>query len=227
MELLLERIDSEVFSKCKNVLEIIASKYLEYCEEWDNNCDIQINMNKKYICDIYSLENGELDNGFKESIEIFNDLAEDLRFDLIEEIDDKIGLSDDFKFSSRIKTRESLIQKILKKMNEENGKIKILKLINDLLGLRIVVPSFREELNKINNLNLTQYKAFENCKIRILDRNLATGYKAYHIYIRRDNKTFPIELQIWDKEDEENNINLHTDHKEEYVKNIIEDFNKY
>ena len=44
------------------------------------------------------------------------------------------------------------------------------------------------------------------------------AYKATHIYFKQDNWNFQWELQIWNKENEINNINSHEKYKQGYVK---------
>lgn len=207
------------------IFKSIVDKYFKYCDEWDKLCDKKINLNKKQICDIYNLENGEITSEFKDYIDSFSDIAEDLKFELLCDLVENVEFTEGFKFTSRIKTRESLIQKILKKMREDDGKFSIKKCINDLLGLRIIDIDYKNNKDHIDSV-LEDLKN-DGINIRNIERNLSTGYKAYHIYIIRNNNTFPIEVQIWDKEHEEKNIELHSKHKEEYVKDIIEDYNKY
>lgn len=47
-------------------------------------------------------------------------------------------------------------------------------------------------------------------------------YKAIHIYFKKDNFSFPWELQIWADKDYNNNINAHNKYKEDYVKWVNE-----
>lgn len=43
------------------------------------------------------------------------------------------------------------------------------------------------------------------------------NYKALHIYFKKDNYSFPWELQIWNQIDEINNIDSHEKYKQDYV----------
>ena len=44
------------------------------------------------------------------------------------------------------------------------------------------------------------------------------GYRGYHIYFKQEkNIYFPIELQVWDSEDEINNYKSHKIYKEDYI----------
>lgn len=207
------------------IFNSVVEQYFKYCAEWDKLCDKEINLKKNRICDIYDLENGEIVSEFKDYVESFSEVAEELNCELVCELWDKIEFTEEFKFTSRIKTRESLIQKILKKIKEDDGKFAIKDCINDLLGVRIIDDDYKNNKSYIDSI-LEELKS-DGINIRNIERNLLTGYNAYHIYIKRNNATFPIEIQIWDKEHEERNIELHSKHKEEYVKDIIENYNKY
>lgn len=167
----------------------------------------------------YTMQNSQ------QQIKLFNEIVEDMEFDLICKLGESVQTTENFKFTSRIKTRESLIQKVLKKMKEDEGKFSINKCINDLLGLRIIDNHYKENKKHIDNIVEELKKT--GSKVKSIERDLVTGYKAYHIYIIRDNYTFPIEIQIWDKEHEKKNIDLHSEHKENYLKDIIQDYHKY
>lgn len=222
MELLIQREKSNTIESYEYIIQIIIDKYLEYCDEWYKICNNNINLKKKCIKDIY--KNGELTEEFENYIDTFNYIAEELNFEILECIADRIEFSNSFKFTSRIKTRESLMQKILKKMND-GGNYPIIKNINDILGVRIIDSEFNEKKIKIEEyLESLKRKGY---KIRNVNRDLEIGYKAYHIYISGNNNTFPIEIQIWDRKDENNNIKLHSLHKEAYLVETIKRYHKY
>ena len=43
-------------------------------------------------------------------------------------------------------------------------------------------------------------------------------YRATHIYFKQDNYNFQWELQVWNKNNELNNIKSHNKYKQDYVK---------
>jgi hypothetical protein len=47
---------------------------------------------------------------------------------------------------------------------------------------------------------------------------LRNKYIATHVYFKKDNFSFPWELQIWNKKDEEENILSHKMYKQHYIK---------
>lgn len=134
------------------------------------------------------------------------------------EINNKINIYKKAKFIGRVKTEDSIYNKIYMKANESKGKFSINGCLNDLLGFRLIDPYYKDNYEGFKEQLI--YLESNGYKLRHLER-LNKGYKAYHIYFKKDNKSFPIELQIWDKENEEKNISLHEEHKQNYVENII------
>lgn len=126
-----------------------------------------------------------------------------------------------FESRSRIKDPDSRLSKIIhyRLVKNEKGRISINKCLNDLLGFRIIVNGFdhtdesRELLNrKLNELNI---KIHNSSKL---------NYKATHIYFSNgNNKCYPWEMQIWDKNDVKNNLDSHLLHKQGYT-NWAENF---
>ncbi len=55
-------------------------------------------------------------------------------------------------------------------------------------------------------------------KLKCIDSSKIVGYVATHVYFKKDNFSFPWELQIWDKSHEKSNIELHEQYKQEYTK---------
>lgn len=53
--------------------------------------------------------------------------------------------------------------------------------------------------------------------LKVIDSSKLT-YKAIHVYFKVDNYSFPWELQIWNKNDEMNNIYSHQKYKQDYVR---------
>ena len=54
--------------------------------------------------------------------------------------------------------------------------------------------------------------------LKCIDSSKDVGYIATHIYFKKDNYSFPWELQIWDKTHENSNIMLHEQYKQDYIK---------
>ena len=103
------------------------------------------------------------------------------------------------------------------------------------------VFNYREFINENNIQLLMDFKQFNTNSAKINIRTKAKNsieykiknyienhekciksyrkdYKATHIYFRQGNFNFQWELQIWNKEDEINNINSHEKYKQDYIK---------
>ena len=116
------------------------------------------------------------------------------------------------KVNIRAKTKNSIEFKIKNyNDNHENGKIPIEKCLNDLFGIRIICSQ------KLNYDEIVNFIKEKNKKLKCIDSS-KKDYKATHIYFKQDNFNFQWELQIWNKEDETNNINSHEKYKQDYVK---------
>lgn len=204
------------------IFEIIINKYEDYCKAWERTRKFEINLKKTLISDIYSFES-QLNYNFDTYIHEFKNNLSMLYMSIYAELEKGLNISSKVKFGGRVKTEDSLLNKIYKKSNEQNGRFPINSCINDLLGLRIIDPGYKENILFIKD-QLEKYNK-NGYNIRHLDR-INNGYKAYHIYFKIDNKSFPIELQIWDKENEMNNLQLHTQYKQTYIKNIIKEYNE-
>lgn len=101
--------------------------------------------------------------------------------------------------SQRIKSEQSL----RKKWNKNLGKSKQLReVLNDVIGIRIIVDQSHEELLAIIR-QLDKDKAYN---VKIVDFHQSTkaiddGYRGIHVYFKKNPKGFPIEVQIWSQED--------------------------
>ena len=116
------------------------------------------------------------------------------------------------KVNIRTKAKNSIEYKIKNYIeNHENGKVPINKCLNDLFGIRIICTK------KIENEQIKQLVKLKFKHLKCIDSS-KQDYKATHIYFRQDNFNFQWELQIWNKEDEMNNINSHEKYKQDYIK---------
>ncbi|MBK0009886.1 hypothetical protein IAE23_25785 [Bacillus sp. S35] len=116
----------------------------------------------------------------------------------------------------RTKNEESIINKLYKKSLEQNGAFPINKVLNDLLGFRIIDDNLDKNLGQIVSM-LNKLK--ETNTMRIIHKTRVNGnYKGYHIYFMgKDAKYFPVELQLWDNKDMEENFCSHEIYKKDYT----------
>lgn len=210
-----------------SIFRFINKCYVEYCNTWIQQSNIKLNLKKLQIKDIYNPENNlnsKLALEFEKYMYDFRDGLYDLYFKVLVEGEEYIKLSSKAKFIGRVKTQESLMDKILRKMNDHGGEFPINKYLNDLLGFRIIDPYYKENIGSVINL-LNDYKKE---KIQVTHKHRCNnGYEGYHIYLKSGNNSFPIEIQLWDMENENKNIKLHSVYKQQYLESIISDYNKF
>ena len=189
------------------IFEIIRLEYQNYCTSWMQTTEYTINLKKKNVCDIFSINSG-INKEFKVYMDSFIDGLEELYFKIISRISEEVGVNT----RGRVKEPQSILYKLYKKNEDNYGKFPVIKCLNDLLGIRIIDDSYKENINKIiTYLNSIEYN------VKHMERN-NNGYIGYHVYFKlKKNIYFPIELQIWDSKNEQNNINSHILYKQDYI----------
>ena len=194
-----------MLEELEKLINFIQKEYMEFNEKWQkSNYYSKINFKKNLICDLLSNE------VLLETIFNYREFINENNIQLL--IDFKQFNSEISKVNIRAKTKNSIEYKI-KNYNEnhENGKIPIEKCLNDLFGIRIICSQ------KLNYDEIQNFIKEKHKKLKCIDSS-KKDYKATHIYFKQDNFNFQWELQIWNKEDETNNINSHEKYKQEYVK---------
>ena len=136
------------------------------------------------------------------------------RLNLHESINDYLMRAnlDDVKYYYRVKTSESIEDKI-KRFEKNDDQYPVNNWLNDIFGCRIILT--KDEIYEIEEqLDCWQEKyGLKNWYKRDKD-----GYKGIHVYFKnKNNFYFPWELQIWDDEDVESNIEAHKLHKRFFV----------
>lgn len=195
----------------KIIFNILNEEHNKYCKDWISSNEEKFNLKRKCVCDIYTGSKG-IEETFKKYMNSFLVDLNCLDFKIMENIYDVY----DFNLYVRRRTKEyaSIIYKLHKKSNQDNGKYPIQKCLNDLLGYRIVDKNYNNNIDNI--IEHLEHLRHNKGRIKHINRN-NDGYKGYHIYfLGPDNYSFPIELQIWDSEDEQRNMELHNMYKQEY-----------
>lgn len=110
----------------------------------------------------------------------------------------------------RIKQAESISEKILYYMsrNHQFGKIPLNKCLNDFLGFRVLV----DDLETVHDSLKIDSRVTSISKMYLrVDGN----YRGLHLYFKNgNNRFFPWELQIWDKNQSQMNEVSHKEHKQ-------------
>ncbi|WP_270613221.1 hypothetical protein [Coprococcus sp. AM97-35] len=111
----------------------------------------------------------------------------------------------------RIKQLNSIEYKISRyNTGDLKGKVPINKCLNDLFGVRIIIDSSFTHDDLADHLKAK----YSMLKLTNASKN---GYIASHLYFMMDNQLFPWKLQIWQKQDEMNNLASHKLYKQDYT----------
>ncbi len=135
------------------------------------------------------------------------------RLTLHECINDYLMTADiDIKHFYRVKTRESIDDKV-QRFSSHADQYPVNNWLNDIFGARIILTA--KEIELVMNL-LDEWQDDLGLKNWYL-RN-KEGYRGLHIYFKnRNNFYFPWELQIWDAEDIQRNIQNHEKFKRNFL----------
>lgn len=196
-----------MLEELEKLIEFIKQEHKDYSERWkESSYYSKINFKKKIIRDIKE------DNMILKAVFDYREFMNGNNMQLI--IDFMHFNKQNNTVNMRTKARNSIEFKIKNFIdNHEKGQVPINKCFNDLLGIRFIYTdniSDDEIINFVNN-------RFKQDKLKCI-KSQRQEYKAIHIYFKEDNFSFPWELQIWNKCDEENNILSHKKYKQEYVK---------
>ena len=194
-----------MLKELENLIKFIQTEYVEFNEKWQkSNYYMKLNLKSNQVCDI--LENKDMLNNILNYREFINENNIQLLMDF------KQFNSEISKVNIRAKTKNSIEFKIKNyNDNHENGKVPINKCFNDLFGIRIICEE------KLTNKQVSELIENKFKSLKCIDSS-KKDYRATHIYFKQDNFNFQWELQVWNKEDEINNINSHEKYKQDYVK---------
>lgn len=193
-----------IFENLDKLLNFLIVKYEDINNSWKSSelYSEEINLKKNLVADI------ETHDEIMDLIWNYQEFLQKQQFKLLPGISQ---LQSADKIHARIKQANSIQNKINIYMNRSiKGKVPINKCFNDLLGFRIIINadfSFEQ-------LNEHIHECFDSLKLIDSTKN---GYKAYHIYLQSGNKLFPWELQVWQKSNENSNLESHHKYKQDYT----------
>lgn len=120
-------------------------------------------------------------------------------------------------FFYRVKTAESIHDKISRYLARDN-QYPVNNILNDIFGARLIWPS--ETVAEILQ-NLDEWKVrygLKNWYLRDVE-----GYIGVHIYFKNSsNFYYPWELQVWDENDVQANIENHMAYKRAFVNGAVQ-----
>ena len=183
----------------------IHVNFLDFCKRWEKDSSYnRVNLKKKLVKDI-GTEKDILETiyGYQSFLS-----QETVKLELFL----KQQTNCNSRVLTRVKTLNSIEDKIERYTNHkpEKGEIPICKCLNDLFGTRIIQDE-SVDIEQIKEFLKTNYE-----KLKCIDSS-KDEYKAKHIYFVNTNYDFQWELQIWKKEDEENNMRSHAQRKQGYT----------
>lgn len=135
------------------------------------------------------------------------------RLTLHESINDYLMTADiEIKYFYRVKTRESIDDKIARFSTRED-QYPVNNWLNDIFGARIILTA--GEIQSIMDLLDDWQDALSLKNWYLRDKE---GYRGLHVYFKnKSNFYFPWELQIWDIEDIQRNIENHEKFKRNFM----------
>lgn len=191
------------------LIEKIQKAHLKISELWIKSTDYErINFAKKCVVDVMESPQSEI---------LLKTIFKYRNFLCVEVLPFCLEL-DDYEF--RVKNQNSIESKLAVYMHkgEENGekslrgKIPLAKCLNDLFGVRYI---FKNNEYSLQEIYTHLKKTFPELKVTDSSKH---GYKAIHVYFKKDNLTFQWELQVWNQCDVANNKESHRKYKQDYTK---------
>ena len=195
------------FLELREILNEINLVYTKICKDWDTSIYNSVSYNQSNIT-VKNIYNDADKKKVLLAYRLF--LVTEKQNELL-----KFSLNPMI-YQYRIKQLNSIYSKLNyyvkgKKVNGENGTVSVNKCFNDIFGLRIITDIYFD-FEDLKNF-LTNYFP----KFKCINKFNYGAYRAIHIYIKQDNTHYLWELQLWHKDDVENNYKSHKKHKEEYT----------
>lgn len=193
-----------MYDTLEQIILCIQKYHQEVSEEWRKIYPVLPSLKQRCVCDI--TEDGELYRNILAYCSFLDQYTIEVNFELTSKYKDYIR-------KTRIKAPNSVESKIEHYKTEAEhgyGKVPVIKCVNDLFGVRVVLPRYieYEEIQKFVKKRIPNVKCTLNRK---------KTYNAVHVYFILKNNLFPWELQIWNKEDENDNLLSHSIYKQDYT----------
>lgn len=107
---------------------------------------------------------------------------------------------EDIDSSFRVKSKYSYVHK----WNSKLGKsMRLIEVCNDFIAIRMILNKDRKEINEFIDKCLEKNRGYTIHKVDMYNKTKAydDGYRGIHLYFKNNSRCFPIEVQIWNKED--------------------------
>lgn len=201
----------EEFYYLTQVIDVIFQKMVNYTNIFVEQNTNHFNLKRTCIDKILDIENVKIDDLFLETILLFEKIVKKEIVDALNE--DKYKLTIDRRFKNNMSIQNKLYKYHIK---DGRGKYPVQKCLNDLLGYRVLISSDipMEKIFKDLQLFISEHYQDRSVKIQNASKQ---EYKALHVYFKINNLSFPCELQIWLKKDQQDNENSHRKYKQDYI----------
>ncbi|MCL2197450.1 MAG: hypothetical protein FWB80_00855 [Defluviitaleaceae bacterium] len=172
--------------KTRQLIRVVNNVHLQYSQDYFETGKVQkINLSKTTVPTEHILQ---------------------YRLNLHESINDYLISQnlDNITFYYRVKTSESILDKI-KRFSNNVDKYPVNNWMNDIFGARMILC--KEDIGQVHEMldDWQELFGLKNWYLRDKD-----DYRGLHIYFKnRSNFYFPWELQLWDENDVERNIQNH------------------
>lgn len=208
------------YDTIQKVIDEICFLHNEFSLSWRTLLEQPLNLKKNTVRSVTALSEEQemftVDKGFFTEIREYTDKLTELTFQTDLEYTYK-----ELDLRMRVKNPESIVYKLkyYRIGKKDAGRFPINKCLNDLMGFRIVVEQFDHTCNEFEKMIKNLINAYDDSPYKIRKTNASKNeYKATHIYIHGEKNTFfPWELQIWNLNDVNNNMQSHEKHKQNYV----------
>lgn len=199
-------MEREEIERITNIIKFLKLTQHNLNEEWDLQNYEHRNLKRKNISDVW-FPTADASNEFFRELCAYTAFVSERSNNLLAEI---FAL----RLRTRVKQQNSILCKLQKYISaKEQGKVPIVKCINDLFGFRCIVSNDNEYEDIFQVLSEI---LMEDSQVRVV-RSCHGTYKAIHVYVQEYNYAFPWELQIWKQEDAASNELSHAQYKQEYA----------
>lgn len=196
----------EEIERIEKIIEFLKMTQHNLNAEWDSLNFEHRNLKRKNISDVW-FPTSDASNEFFLELCAYTKFIKSNAFPIFSE-------ASSLHLRTRFKQQNSILAKLQKYISaKEQGKVPIVKCINDLFGCRCVVSNENEYEDIFWQLD-TLFA--DDSQVRVV-RSCHGAYKAIHVYVQEYNYVFPWELQIWKEEDEISNELSHVQYKQEYA----------
>lgn len=193
----------DVYTELGTLINRIQTLYSESTEEWHRRERPVVNLKKRLMRELVD------DTEVNRLISNYSMFLNERGAELLAQLSSCCSCP----VTARVKTQNSIEFKIQNYQTVRHGfgEVPINKCLNDLFGVRVILTSFlsyEQVSDFIRDAYAGKYRCIDSSK---------SGYIATHLYFKKDNFSFPWELQIWNACHQAGNLSSHKQYKQAYT----------